>query len=99
MDEAALIRNAQLGDVDAYNGLVLHYQTQVYNVAYRVMGERDAATDAAQEAFIRAYKNLGRFRGNFSISPNFGYELCIRKVSEAQKEGLDLRSWAVAVNA
>jgi RNA polymerase sigma-70 factor (ECF subfamily) len=66
MDEAALIRDAQRGDVDAYNGLVLHYQTQVYNVAYRVMGERDAATDATQEAFIRAYKNLGRFRaGNF----------------------------------
>jgi RNA polymerase sigma-70 factor (ECF subfamily) len=63
MDEAALIHDAQQGDVDAYNGLVLHYQTQVYNVAYRIMGEGDSAADATQEAFIRAYKNLSRFRG------------------------------------
>ena len=63
MDEAALIHDAQRGDVDAYNGLVLHYQSQVFNVAYRIIGEHDAAADATQDAFIRAYKNLGRFRG------------------------------------
>ena len=63
MDEAALIRDARRGDVDAYNRLVLHYQSQVYNVAYRVVGEPQAAADATQEAFISAYKSLGRFRG------------------------------------
>ncbi len=63
MDEAALIRDAQQGNVEAYNGLVLHFQTQVYNVAYRIMGEQPSAADATQEAFIRAYKNINRFRG------------------------------------
>jgi RNA polymerase sigma-70 factor (ECF subfamily) len=63
MDEAALIQDAKRGDVDAYNGLVLHYQTQAYNVAYRIVGDQESAADAAQEAFIRAYKNLHKFRG------------------------------------
>jgi RNA polymerase sigma-70 factor (ECF subfamily) len=63
MDEARLIEEAQRGDVQAFNTLVLHYQTQVYNLAYRVMGEGDSAADATQEAFISAYKSLKRFRG------------------------------------
>jgi RNA polymerase sigma-70 factor, ECF subfamily len=63
MDEATLIQEARRGDVQAFNTLVLHYQSQVFNLAYRVMGERESAADAAQEAFISAYKNLKRFRG------------------------------------
>jgi RNA polymerase sigma factor (sigma-70 family) len=63
MDEPSLIQQAQDGDVNAYNTLVLHYQNNVYSVAYRIMGEPDAADDATQEAFISAYKALGRYRG------------------------------------
>ncbi|MFN2137323.1 MAG: RNA polymerase sigma factor [Candidatus Promineifilaceae bacterium] len=63
MDEAALIKQAQQGDVNAFNRLVLHYQEPVYNVAYRIMGEPQGAEDATQEAFISAYKALNRFRG------------------------------------
>jgi len=63
MDEVSLIQQAKGGDVTAYNTLVLHYQDSVYNVAYRIMGEPGAAADATQEAFISAYKALGRFRG------------------------------------
>jgi RNA polymerase sigma-70 factor (ECF subfamily) len=63
MDETYLIKQAQQGDVGAYNTLVLHYQDAVYNVAYRIMGEPGAAADASQEAFISAYKALHRFRG------------------------------------
>lgn len=63
IDEATLIKQAQQGDVTAYNRLVLHYQEMVYNVAYRIMGEPQSAEDAAQEAFVSAYKSLNRFRG------------------------------------
>ena len=63
MDEEALINAAQKGDLDSFNSLVLHYQNQVYNVAYRIMGEGDSAADATQEAFISAYKSIRRFRG------------------------------------
>ncbi len=63
MDEPGLIRQAQRGDLQAFNGLVLAYQTQVYNLAYRIIGETDAAADATQEAFISAFRNLRGFRG------------------------------------
>ena len=63
MDETALINLAQRGDLDAFNRLVLAYQDQVYNHAFRVMGESAAAEDATQEAFISAYRNLGGYRG------------------------------------
>lgn len=63
MDEPVLIHEAQRGDINAFNRLVLAYQEQVFNQAYRMMGEDDAAADAAQEAFISAYKNLSFFRG------------------------------------
>jgi RNA polymerase sigma-70 factor (ECF subfamily) len=63
MDEKALIAAAQQGDTTAFNRLVLQYQDLAYTVAYRIMNHPDAAADAAQEAFISAYKGLSRFRG------------------------------------
>lgn len=63
MDEQALIQDALDGDLNAFNSLVLHYQDMAYNVAYRVVGEHDAAGDAAQEAFISAYQKLHQYRG------------------------------------
>ncbi len=63
MDEPALISDAQHGDLEAFNRLVLAYQAQVYNLAYRIMGEGEAAADATQEAFISAYKHINYYRG------------------------------------
>jgi RNA polymerase sigma-70 factor (ECF subfamily) len=63
MDEATLITAAQQGKVDAFNELVLVYQSRVYNLAYRIMGDPASAADATQEAFISAYQSLARFRG------------------------------------
>ena len=63
MDEAYLIDQAQRGDLDAFNSLVLAYQDYVYNQAYRIMGEESSASDAVQEAFVSAYHNIRSFRG------------------------------------
>lgn len=63
MDEPALIDAAQRGELDAFNRLVLQYQELAFNVALRVMGEKAAAADATQEAFISAYRSLRGYRG------------------------------------
>lgn len=63
MDELALISAAKEGDLDSFNTLVLHYQHQVYNLAYRIMGDDASAADVTQEAFISAWKHIGGFRG------------------------------------
>ena len=66
MDEPALIADAQRGGrrgLDAFNTLVLAYQSQVYNVAYRILGDEAAAADATQDTFISTFKHIQKFRG------------------------------------
>ena len=63
MDEKALIDAARRGDVGSFNQLVLSYQSMAYNLAYRILGNRDAAADATQDAFLSAFKAIGKFRG------------------------------------
>ena len=63
MDEIALIQAARDGDLDSFNRLVLAYQDLVYNHAYRMIGEEEAADDAAQSTFISAYNHIKSFRG------------------------------------
>lgn len=62
-DESTLVEAAQRGNLDAFNELILHYQAQVYNLAYSMMHDPAAADDATQEAFISAYRALDKFRG------------------------------------
>lgn len=62
-DEQALIRLARRGDLDAFNALVLRFQDSAYTLAFRIMGDPHSAADAAQEAFITAYRRLNTYRG------------------------------------
>ncbi len=63
MDEKQLIAAAKRGDAEAFNGLIIAYQDMAYNLAYRILGDPDAAADATQEAFISAFRAVRRFRG------------------------------------
>lgn len=63
MDESRIITEAQKGSISAFNQLVMAYQGTAYNVAYRVIGNADAAADACQEAFIKAYQAINQYRG------------------------------------
>jgi len=57
----AWIVQAQQGDDDSFTNLVETYQKPVYNLCYRMLGEPEAADDAAQETFLKAYQNLTRY--------------------------------------
>lgn len=63
MDETALVKSAQGGDLDSFNTLILHYQDIVFNTAVRILGDDEMAADAAQEAFISAFRSISTFRG------------------------------------
>ena len=63
MEEAQLIKLSKQGDGDSFNQLVEKYQKLAYNLAYRFLGQAQAAEDATQEAFISAWKGIGSFRG------------------------------------
>ena len=60
-EEMAWILQAQRGSDEAFTRLVETYQTPVYNLCYRMLSEPEAAEDAAQESFLRAYQNLDRY--------------------------------------
>lgn len=55
------------GDQDSFAEIVYTFQDAVYNLCYRLLGERTEAEDAAQEAFLRAYSNLERYDHNRSF--------------------------------
>lgn len=57
-----LIENAKAGDRIAFDQLMICYQRRVVSTAWRMLGNREDARDAAQEAFLRVYKHLGSFR-------------------------------------
>lgn len=63
MNEPDIIKQAQNGSLSAFNQLVMAHQGTAYNVAYRVMGNPEAAADACQDAFIKAYKAIKQYQG------------------------------------
>ncbi len=61
IDEMTWVIQARNGDDDAFTLLVEAYQKPVYNLCYRMLGEPEAAEDAAQDTFLKAYQNLSRY--------------------------------------
>ncbi|HTM86817.1 MAG TPA: sigma-70 family RNA polymerase sigma factor [Terriglobales bacterium] len=62
VDDTALIRGAQHGDAAAFEELVRHYDQAVLRLALHLTGSEHDAQDIYQEAFLKAYKNVGSFR-------------------------------------
>jgi RNA polymerase sigma factor (sigma-70 family) len=61
--EAKMVAAAQSGDLTAFNQLVTLYEQRVYNLAYRMLYDAEAAADATQDTFFQAYRALNQFRG------------------------------------
>lgn len=59
-----LVQQVKKGDKEAYNLLVIRHQYKVFNIISRYIKDPSEAKDVAQEAFIRAYRALGKFRGD-----------------------------------
>ncbi|GAB4490544.1 MAG: sigma-70 family RNA polymerase sigma factor [Anaerolineales bacterium] len=60
-EEQSWLLQAQQGDDEAFTRLVESYQTPVFNLCYRMLGEAEQAEEAAQESFLRVYQNLTRY--------------------------------------
>lgn len=63
LDDSQLIARCQQGELEAFDLLVERYQTRIYNLCLWHLGDREEASDAAQEVFVRAWRALPRFRG------------------------------------
>ena len=58
-----LLERAREGDLNAFNDLVVVYQDMLFALVVRMVPDRDQASDAVQEAFFSAYRNMAGFRG------------------------------------
>ncbi len=65
--DGAVVHEARAGDAGAFEVLVVRYQTRIVNYAAALTGDSGGAEDVAQEAFVRAWRGLGRFRGESSF--------------------------------
>lgn len=68
ISNSELVKKSQLGDRSAFEQLVLRHQELVFSLAYKLTGNREMANDVAQEAFIRAWKAIEKFRGDSTFS-------------------------------
>jgi len=67
-DLAELVAAAKNGDREAFNALVQATHAEAYTLAYRLTGNEEDANDVVQDAYLRAYKGLKRFRGDAAFS-------------------------------
>ncbi|MBO8170036.1 MAG: sigma-70 family RNA polymerase sigma factor [Thermoanaerobacteraceae bacterium] len=62
-----LLERSKAGDVEAFAQLISQYEKKVYTIAYRFMGNHEDASDLAQEAMLKAYRSIKKFRGDASF--------------------------------
>lgn len=89
-NDADLVRQTLCGNTAAYNGLVQRYQRQVYNLAYRMLGNAEDAGDLVQDTFLRAYGALASFRQDASFLTwlyKIASNLCIDQLRSRKAKG------------
>ncbi|MGB8954010.1 MAG: RNA polymerase sigma factor SigW [Tumebacillaceae bacterium] len=87
--EYRVVKRAQKGDRMAFAELVELYKDKLYNLAYRMMGNAQEAEDVAQEAFLRAYKNLDSYNAKHKFSTwiyRIATNLCIDKMRKKKPD-------------
>jgi len=66
--ESRLVRRLQRRDEDAFREMIRTYQTDVFNLVFRMLGNREEAEDLAQEVFVTVFKSIDGFRGDSKFS-------------------------------
>jgi RNA polymerase sigma factor (sigma-70 family) len=99
LDDADLVERAKDGDEDAYNQLVQRHQAIAFRTAFLIAGNAADAEDAAQEAFVKAFYALDRFRTGAAFRPWLlaivGNEARNRRRSSARTARLAVRAESV----
>jgi RNA polymerase sigma-70 factor (ECF subfamily) len=85
--DAATLARARRGDERAFATLVRRYDPGLRALAFRVLGDRTRMDDALQEAYVKAYRALPRFRGDASLETwlyRIAYNACLDEVKRTR---------------
>jgi RNA polymerase sigma-70 factor (ECF subfamily) len=99
-EDERLVQQAQAGDLEAFNELVVRHERTVYGVCLRLLRDPTQAEDATQDAFIRAWSAIDSFRGGLvrpwllRIATNRTYDI-IRAKNRRPAQSLDAQSFEV----
>lgn len=66
-DDLALVERHRRGDPAAFDEIFARYERMVFNLALRMSGDREEASDLSQDVFLRVYRHVGRFKGRSSL--------------------------------
>jgi RNA polymerase sigma-70 factor, ECF subfamily len=83
-----VLDRARSGDHDAFTAVVRLYDLRLRGLAYRVLGDRDGMDDALQEAYVRAFRALPRFRGDARVGTwlfRITYNACLDELARKRK--------------
>jgi RNA polymerase sigma-70 factor (ECF subfamily) len=83
-----VLDRARSGDHDAFTAVVRLYELRLRGLAYRVLGDRDGMDDALQEAYVRAFRALPRFRGDARVGTwlfRITYNACLDELARKRK--------------
>lgn len=69
LQDTTLVEHTKNGDVDSYGELIARHRESVFRAAYSIAKDRHEADDATQEAFIKAFNSIGRFRRGAPFKP------------------------------
>lgn len=83
--DAALVRRAQCGDLDAFDVLVTRYQERIYSTIYHMTSCHEDADDLTQESFIKAFRALKSFKGDSSFF-TWLYRIAVNKTINFLKQ-------------
>ena len=87
-DESDIIRRCCRGDEAAFAELVDQHKVMVFNLVDRMVQDRDATEDLAQEVFVRVYRGLERFRGEARLSTwiyQITYRVCLEELQRPHR--------------
>ena len=90
VQERKLVKRCQAGEREAFNEIVRSYQKKVLNLAYHFLGDYSEAVDLTQDAFIKAYLSIKRFRQESSFYTwlyRITVNLCKNKLKYRQRRG------------
>ena len=85
---SAVLARAQRGDQEAFAAVIRHYDPGLRALAYRLLGDRDRMDDALQDAYVKAFRALPRFRGESKLGTwlyRIAYNACLDELERSRR--------------